>query len=97
MSKINGTIISMSKNDFTEAFKSAFKTKYNQDAPFGSDMGYNAFMLLATTYDPSASKWIGNIKHAKFIGADGELQFDSTGLRIPNIAFGKVEDGKVVR
>ncbi len=95
--KINGTIISMSKNDFTEEFKSAFKAKYSVDAPFGSDMGYNAFMLLATTYDSSASKWLDNMKTAKFTGSDGVLQFDANGLRIPNVFFGKVEGGKVIR
>lgn len=97
INKINGSIISMSKNDFTNEFKSAFKLKYNIDAPFGSDMGYNAFMLLATTYDPDVSKWIDNMKNAKFTGADGELKFDNNGLRIPNVFFGKVENGEVIR
>ncbi len=97
MDKINGSIISMSKNDFTEEFKRVFKAKYKIDAPFGSDMGYNAFMLLANTYDSDSSKWIANMNMAKFIGADGELKFDNTGLRVPNVYFGKVQDGKVIR
>lgn len=97
INKINGSIISMSKNDYTEEFKNSFKTKYNIDAPFGSDMGYNSFMLLANTYDSNPSKWIGNMKKAKFVGADGELKFDETGLRVPNAFFGKVQSGEVIR
>lgn len=97
MNKINGSIISMSKNNFTEEFKNSFKEKYNMEAPFGSDMGYNSFMLLATTYDTDPVKWIGNMKNAQFTGADGELRFDEAGLRIPNIFFGKVENGEVIK
>jgi len=58
ISKINGSIISMSKNDYTEEFKNSFKNKYGIDAPFGSDMGYNSFMLLANTYNGDSVKWI---------------------------------------
>ncbi|MES2213378.1 MAG: ABC transporter substrate-binding protein [Patescibacteria group bacterium] len=97
INKINGSIISMSKNDYTEEFKNSFKAKYNEDAPFGSDMGFNSFMLLANTYDSSPDTWIGNMKKAKFIGADGELMFDNSGLRVPNAFFGKVENGVVIK
>jgi len=38
-----------------------------------------------------------NMKEAKFIGADGELKFDETGLRVPNAFFGNVQDGEVIK
>jgi len=94
--KIDGSLVSMSKNDFIPDFTQAFKDKYNEEPPFGSDMGYNSFMLLANTYDRDSQKWIGNMRTAKFVGADGEVSFDTLGLRVPNIFFGKLKDGKVI-
>lgn len=95
ISALNGSLIAMSKNDFTESFANAFKEKYNTDPVFGSDMGYNSFLVLANAYDSNSAEWISNMKKAKFIGADGELSFDVSGLRVPNIFFAKLENGKV--
>ncbi|MEK7531303.1 MAG: ABC transporter substrate-binding protein [Patescibacteria group bacterium] len=94
--KLDGAIVALSKNDLTQTFKDAYKTKYSFDAPFAADMGYNSFMLLATTYDADHATWVQNMKSAKFIGADGEVSFDATGLRIPNVAFGLLQNGVVV-
>ena len=95
-SKINDSLVSMSKNDFTSDFIKNYQTKYNEEPPFGSDMGYSAFTLLAKTYNTDASTWISNMAKAKFVGADGEVSFDPAGLRLPNIFFGKLKDGKKV-
>jgi ABC-type branched-subunit amino acid transport system substrate-binding protein len=95
LSKIDGSLVSMSKNDFTSDFTNSYKVKYNENPPFGSDMGYNSFMLLANTYNADSQKWIENMKKAKFVGADGEVSFDQTGLRTPNIFFGKLQAGMV--
>ena len=97
MSKLNGSIVSMSRNDLTQEFKDSFKAKYNEEPPFGADMGYNSFMLLATTYDSGSQKWVENMKVANFVGADGEVKFDNTGLRIPNVFFGKLQNGEVIQ
>lgn len=97
MSKINGSLVAMSKNDFTPDFISSFKAKYNEDPLFASDMGYNSFMLLANSYNGNVEKWVGNMKTIKFVGADGEVYFDNAGLRVPNVFFGKLTDGKVVQ
>lgn len=96
-SKINNSLVSMSKNDFTPNFTSGYKAKYNTEPPFGSDMGYNSFMLLANTYDKSSGNWIKNMEKVKFAGADGEVYFDEVGLRVPNIFFGKLDNGKIVK
>jgi hypothetical protein len=96
MNQLNGSLVSMSKNDFTEDFSRAFLAKYGIDPPFGSDMGYNSFMLLASTYDSDSQRWLINMRNARFTGADGEISFESTGLRIPNIYFGKLIGGNVI-
>ncbi len=95
LSKIDGSLVSMSKNDFTPVYVNSFKAKYNEAPPFGSDMGYNSFMLLANTYDRDSKEWIDNIKEVKFTGADGDIYFEASGLRVPNIFFGTLKDGKV--
>lgn len=97
ISMLNGSIVSMSKNDFTKDFTEKFTGKYNEKPPFGSDMGYNSFMLLANTYADNSEKWIDNMKKAKFIGADGEIGFDGVGLRVPNVFFGKLQNGEVIQ
>ena len=85
----------MSKNDFAPEFTEAYTEKYGEKPPFGSDMGYNSFMLLAQTYDSNSNAWIKNMNKAKFKGADGELSFDESGLRMPNVYFGELQDGGV--
>ena len=97
ISKINGSMIAMSKNDFTQDFVRAFNEKYHKDPVFGSDMGYNSFMLLANTYDPNPGRWISNMKAVKLTGADGTLSFDVVGLRVPNIFFAELENGNVIK
>ena len=96
LNKLDGSLVSMSKNDLTADFIQAYDLKYKTKPPFGSDMGYNSFMLLATTYGSDSKKWIANMKKAKLIGADGEVSFDQSGLRTPNVYFGKLQGGKVI-
>lgn len=96
IAKIDGSLVSMSKNDFTEDFKNNFTAQYNVAPPFASDMGYNSFKLLASTYAPTSQVWIKDMGVAQFAGADGDVSFDAVGLRVPNIFFGKLQDGKVV-
>jgi len=96
-SKIDGSLVSMSKNDLTQDFIKAFVAKYNEQPSFGSDMGYNSFILLAETHNNDSQKWISNMKSANFIGADGNISFDNTGLRAPNVFFGKLKNGEVMQ
>ncbi len=93
--RIDGSLVSMSKNNFTKDFQDEYMRRYNTPPTFGTDMGYNAFMLLANTYANRSDKWIANMKNAKFTGADGEVFFDSVGLRVPDIFFGKLDNGTV--
>jgi hypothetical protein len=74
-----------------------YKTKYNEVPPFGADMGYNAFILLASTYDASSQVWIENMQKAKVAGADGEFTFNKEGLRLPDVVFAKLVNGTVVQ
>jgi ABC-type branched-subunit amino acid transport system substrate-binding protein len=94
---LDGSLVAMSQNDFTPDFTAAFKAKYGENPVFGSDMGYNSFMLLADTYNVNPQTWIANMKSANFTGADGNVSFDSVGLRIPNIFFAKLENGQVIQ
>lgn len=95
--KLDGSLVSVSRNDFTSQFTRQFQAKYNQDPPFGSDMGYNSLMLLAKTYDSDYSKWIDNMKKIKFAGADGDVYFDAVGLRVPNASFLRIQNGKFIQ
>ena len=90
---LDGSLVAMSQNDFTADFTVAFNARYKENPVFGSDMGYNSFMLLADTYDSNSQKWIANMRKVNFTGADGEVSFDSVGLRSPiyfSLNFGMV-------
>lgn len=96
LADLEGSLVALSRNDLTAAFKANFKTKYAAEAPFAADMGYNAFMLLANTHSNDKGAWVANMKRAAFEGADGEVSFDAVGLRVPNIQFGVLSEGAVV-
>lgn len=93
--KIDGSIVALSRNDLSEKFKLAFKKKYDTLPPFGADMGYNSFMLLAHSYNKNHSTWIKNMQDG-VVGADGDVKFDENGLRVPNIYFAVLNKGDVV-
>ena len=97
ISKIDGSLVATSKNNFTSDFNSSFMANYHENPVYGSDMGYNSFMLLASTYDANPRTWIANMKVANFTGADGVVSFDPVGLRVPNIVFAKLENGNVIQ
>jgi ABC-type branched-subunit amino acid transport system substrate-binding protein len=93
--KIDGSIVALSRNDLSDKFKQAFKNKYGTEAPFGADMGYNSFMLLANSYNSNKTQWVKNMKQ-EFDGADGKLTFDENGLRVPNVYFAELQNGEVL-
>lgn len=96
LEKLDGSIVALSRNEFTDTFKRSYRDKYEAEAPFASDMGYNSFMLLAQTHDPDSEAWIAAMKNLSFIGADGEVKFDEVGLRIPNAYFAEFRGGNVI-
>lgn len=96
-SKIDNSIVAMSRNDLSTNFSQMYKAKYNEVPPFGADMGYNSFTLLASTYDKSSVNWIDNMQKAKVAGADGEFTFNKEGLRMPDVVFAKLVNGQVIQ
>jgi hypothetical protein len=94
--KLNGSIVSMSRNDPTEEFSAAYKSKYGTLPPYGADIGYNSFLVLASTYDRDPKKWTSNITKTEFLGADGPVSFTTGGYRAPRIHFGTLKNGKVI-
>ncbi len=96
LSPLDDSFVALSRNDLTEDFKKLYQEKYQAEPPFGADMGYNTFTLLAETYSASSEKWVKNMQSARLSGADGEVRFDAAGLRIPNAYFAELKGGEVV-
>lgn len=92
---LNGSILYTVPTRYTKAFNDAFKDKYGVEASIGAETGYNAFKLLAQSYDVDKKKWVNNMKTAKFVGADGNIQFDKNGVRIPEMVIGTIENGEL--
>lgn len=92
---LNGSILYTVPEKYETSFREAYNKKYGVEASIGSETGYNAFMLLAKTYDPDKIKWANAMKKASFIGADGKIVFDRNGVRMPEVQVGVVEGGKL--
>jgi ABC-type branched-subunit amino acid transport system substrate-binding protein len=94
-SLLNGSIVYTVPNIYREEFTSKFKNKFGSNPSVGSETGYNAFMLLAQSYNKDKEKWVNNMKHSTFIGADGKIIFDENGIRVPELKIGTIQNGKL--
>lgn len=92
---LNGSIVYTVPLNYTEDFNSRYRERFGVEPSVGSETGYNAFKLLAMSYDSNQNKWIENMKTASFMGADGLVQFDETGTRIPELKIGRIENGQL--
>ena len=95
MNALNGSILYTVPNVYRSEFNDAYKKMYGVEPAIGSETGYNAFMLLAQTYDPDKVAWVNAMKHTSFTGADGKIMFDDNGVRIPELKIGTIEGGKL--
>lgn len=92
---LNGSILYTVPSVYRQDFTDNFKKKFGIDPAIGSETGYNAFMLLARSYDTDKTKWVKNMQSASFTGADGKIVFDENGIRIPELKIGTIENGKL--
>lgn len=92
---LDGSIVSTIPTIYTDTFKKAYKAKYGVEASIGAETGYNSYMLLIDSYDKSPKKWVKNMKTAVVSGADGQIEFDELGVRVPKLKIGVIENGKL--
>ena len=92
---LNGSIVYTVPTQYREDFSNAYKLKFGTEPTIGSETGYNAFTLLARSYDKDKTKWVENMQKASFDGADGKIVFDDNGIRIPELKIGTIEGGKL--
>jgi len=92
---LNGSIVYTVPTQYREDFSNAYKLKFGAEPTIGSETGYNAFTLLARSYDKDKTKWVENMQKASFDGADGKIVFDDNGIRIPELKIGTIEGGKL--
>jgi ABC-type branched-subunit amino acid transport system substrate-binding protein len=92
---LNGSILYTVPNIYRQEFTDNFKNKFGTEPTIGSETGYNAFMLLARSYDEDKVEWVENMQKASFNGADGKIVFDGNGIRIPELKIGTIENGKL--
>ena len=92
---LTGSILYAIPNIYRQEFSDSFKKKFGQEPTIGSETGYNAFILLARSYNVNKEKWVENMQKASFIGADGKIVFDENGIRIPELKIGVIKDGKL--
>jgi len=92
---LNGAIVGTVDSTLSDSFKIAYKTRFGTEPGFLSDMGYDAFNLLAKTYSSDQKKWLENIKTIKYDGVGGEVQFDETGNRKPKTKMMIIKNGEL--
>ena len=95
MNVLNGSITYTVPNVYRSEFNDNFKKKYGIEPAIGSETGYNAFKLLAQSYNTDKTKWVKNMQDASFTGADGQIVFDVNGVRIPELKIGTIVGGNL--
>jgi len=92
---LDGAIVATIPTITTQKFKDSYKDRFGTEAGFFSDMGYDAFNLLTSTYDPNGDRWIEGVRDADFTGASGEIEFDNVGVRKPVVKIVTIQNGQI--
>lgn len=92
---LNGAYIGTISQNLSQEFKDAYKKRFGAEPGVFSDLGYDGFNLLIDTYDSDGKEWIKNVKESKLIGAAGQIEFDSVGVRLPTVKIVQIQDGKI--
>ncbi len=79
-----------------DAFKAAFKEKYNKEPESLADFGFDAFNTLMAARAASVTDWKGNIQDTDTVGASGEIKFDQNNVRIQGISINTIKGGEIV-
>jgi branched-chain amino acid transport system substrate-binding protein len=93
---LDGAIVGGMRLESTDAFKAAYKARYNTDAGFLADIGYDAFNILVKSRANDNGTWVSNIKKISFPGASGTIKFGPTGNRLPDTKMMVMQGGKMV-
>ncbi len=92
---LDGSIIATVTSRTSQEFKDAYKKRFGSDVGFFSDLGYDAFNTLMSTYNKDGSTWISQVRNANIEGASGNIQFDDVGVRKPDVKILNITDGKI--
>jgi ABC-type branched-subunit amino acid transport system substrate-binding protein len=96
LSVLDGAVVGGMRLESTEPFKAAYKARFNADAGFLADIGYDAFNMLVQAHADDAGTWVKNIKQSSFPGASGTIKFGPTGNRLPDTKMMVMQGGKMV-
>lgn len=92
---LDGSIVSTIKIIVSDQFKNDYKNRFQADPGFMSDVGYDALNLLIKTYSSNGEKWIENVRRVSFGGVGGTIQFDSIGVRKPQVEMVRIVNGSL--
>ncbi len=92
---LDGTLVGTVDSTVADSFKEAYKKRFNSDAGFLADMGYDAFNLLVATRNADQVAWLNNLKKANYSGVSGNIQFDPAGNRQPKTKVMVVKNGVI--
>ncbi len=96
LSVLDGSYVGTIESTVSDEFKTTYKAKFNAEAGFLADIGYDAFNILAESHDANSKTWLTNIKNINHKGASGPTQFNTTGNRLPQSKVQIVSGGKMV-
>lgn len=92
---LNGSKVMMIKQTSNEAFKAAYKQKYNEDPGVAADLAFDSFNVLINSYNKEKRLWVNAISQANFEGASGIITFDAAGVRKPQSEIKVVINGSL--
>ena len=92
---LNGSIIAVVSTQTLQGFKDTYKKRFKSEPGVFSDLGYDAFVTLMTTYNVDGKVWISNVKSTNRRGASGPVQFDEVGVRKPSVKILEITNGDI--
>jgi branched-chain amino acid transport system substrate-binding protein len=92
---LDGTLVGTVKSIIADKFKQDYKARFNSDAGFLSDIGYDTFNLLVSTYSSDKKTWVSDIKDVNYNGVGGLIQLDQTGNRKPETKMMIIKNGEL--
>ncbi len=92
---LNGSTAMYSASEVSADFTNKYKKRFNSDPSELAGYGYDAYLVMAETYNPDKSRWLNNIEKFKGDGATGPIAFDELGmgLRVPEWKMATYENG----
>lgn len=95
LDKINGAKSLYMNSDISSEFKERYEKRFGERFSSLAGFGYDAYMIMVTTYDNNQNTWVKNISKYKNEGMTGDIEFNNLGVRPPKFEIAEIVNGSL--